>query len=94
MSDTEHERCRRFVVTGRVQGVFFRASTRDVALELSLRGYAKNLHDGNVEVIACGQVDAIDKLAAWLREGPRMAAVAGVDEEQVEYRNFEGFATR
>ncbi len=82
------------MVTGRVQGVFFRARTRDVALELSLRGYAKNLHDGNVEVIACGQVDAIDKLAAWLREGPRMAAVASVDEELVEYRNFEGFATR
>ncbi len=93
MSDTEHLRCRRFLVAGRVQGVFFRASARDVALELSLRGYAKNLHDGTVEVIACGQADAIDKLAAWLREGPRMAAVTSVDEEQLEYRDFAGFAT-
>ena len=92
MSDTEHRRCRRFLVTGRVQGVFFRASVVDVASGLSLTGYAKNLPDGNVEIIACGQADAIDKLAAWLREGPRMASVTGVDEEQVEYRDFEGFA--
>ena len=92
MSDTEHRRCRRFLVTGRVQGVFFRASAVDVASGLSLSGYAKNLPDGNVEVIACGQADAIDKLAAWLREGPRMASVTGVDEKQVEYRDFEGFA--
>lgn len=93
MSDTEHPRCRRFSVTGRVQGVFFRASARDVALKLSLTGYARNMPDGSVEVFACGGEDALGKLAAWLREGPRMASVAGVDVEDVDYREFSGFRT-
>ncbi len=91
MSDTEQQTCRRFLVTGRVQGVFFRASTRDVALKLSLAGYARNLPDGNVEVVASGQTDALDRLATWLREGPRMASVTNVDEEEVHYQHFEGF---
>ena len=91
MSDTEQQACRRFLVTGRVQGVFFRASTRDVALKLSLAGYVRNLPDGNVEVVASGQTDALDRLATWLREGPRMASVTNVDENEVEYQYFEGF---
>ncbi len=91
MSDTEQQTCRRFLVTGRVQGVFFRASTRDVAMKLSLAGYAINLPDGNVQVVASGRADALDKLATWLREGPRMASVTNVNEEEVEYQHFEGF---
>ena len=91
MSDTENRSSRRFLVTGRVQGVFFRISTRDVAVQLSLTGYVKNLPDGSVEVVACGQSDEIDRLAAWLREGPRMASVASVDDEAVEFREFDGF---
>ena len=90
-SNTGSLACHRFLVTGRVQGVFFRASTRDVAIRLSLTGYVKNLSDGDVEVIACGQADAIERLAAWLREGPRMASVASVIEEQMAYRDFDGF---
>lgn len=85
--------CRRFSVTGRVQGVFFRASTRDVAVKLSLTGYARNMPDGSVEVLACGMDDSIEKLAAWLRDGPRMASVAGVDSEEVDYQEFSGFGT-
>jgi acylphosphatase len=65
----------RFVVSGKVQGVFFRASTRDRAQALGLRGFAKNLADGRVEVLAAGDDAAIDELAAWLREGPPMARV-------------------
>lgn len=85
--------CRRFIVKGRVQGVFFRASTRDVALSLSLRGYAKNLADGSVEVLACGNRDAIDRLAEWLCDGPRMATVTNVDAETLPYRELVGFST-
>ncbi len=92
MSDTEQPTCRRFLVTGRVQGVFFRVSTRDVALKLSLTGFAKNLSDGCVEVVACGQSDAVDKLAAWLHEGPRMASVASVYEEALDFCAFNGFS--
>ncbi|HZX79075.1 acylphosphatase [Lysobacter sp.] len=65
----------RFVVSGKVQGVFFRASTREQALELDLRGYAKNLPDGRVEVLAAGSDAALDALAAWLRQGPPQARV-------------------
>ena len=56
----------RFFVRGRVQGVWFRASTRDVATRLGLSGHARNLADGRVDVLAVGDADAIEALAAWL----------------------------
>ena len=84
----------RFVVSGKVQGVFFRASARDRAQALGLRGFAKNLPDGRVEVLAAGDDAAIDELAAWLREGPAMARVD--DLERMPARDDEageGFIT-
>ena len=63
-----------------MQGVFFRDSTRRVAQSLGLTGHAINLSNGDVDVLACGDPDAIAKLAAWLREGPRMAEVTDVIE--------------
>ena len=77
----------RFVVSGKVQGVFFRASTRDRAQALGLRGFAKNLPDGRVEVLVAGDDAAIDELAAWLREGPPMARVE--DLERMPARDEE-----
>jgi len=74
----------RFLVSGRVQGVFFRASAREQALRLGLRGHARNLPDGRVEVVAAGKADAIETLARWLHEGPPMAQVDGVAREQAE----------
>ena len=68
----------RFRITGKVQGVFFRASTRTEAQRLGLRGHARNLPDGSVEVLAVGDADAIDALARWLRHGPPHARVDGV----------------
>ena len=65
----------RFFVSGKVQGVWFRASTRDEALRLGLRGYARNLDDGRVEVLAVGDAAAIDALAQWLHHGPALARV-------------------
>lgn len=65
----------RFIVAGKVQGVFFRASTREQALKSGLRGYAKNLADGSVEVLAVGDAESIDALEAWLRIGPPKARV-------------------
>lgn len=84
----------RYVVSGKVQGVFFRASARDRAQALGLRGFAKNLPDGRVEVLAAGDDAAIDELAAWLREGPPMARVD--DLERMPARDDEageGFVT-
>lgn len=70
--------CVRCRVSGRVQGVFFRASTRDRARELGIRGYAHNLDDGRVEVLACGPASAVQLLQDWLWQGPPSASVSDV----------------
>jgi acylphosphatase len=85
--------CRRFVVSGKVQGVWFRASTRQQALALGLTGQAVNLADGRVEVIACGEAAALDALAAWLWQGPELARVDDVSSEPVPERPFDGFGS-
>ena len=65
-------------VSGRVQGVFFRATTRDAALDLGLAGYVRNMADGSVEVVAEGDGRRVDELIAWCRRGPRHAHVENV----------------
>jgi acylphosphatase len=74
----------RFFVSGKVQGVCFRAYTRDEAERLGLRGYARNLDDGRVEVVACGEAHAVEELADWLQHGPPMARVEGIERHPVE----------
>lgn len=91
---SESPHCRRFRVTGRVQGVFFRDSTRSVARQLGLTGYAKNLPDGSVEVLACGQPQPLDRLAEWLGTGPPMAAVDGVEAADVDAPPPDDFTVR
>jgi acylphosphatase len=86
--------CRRCLVSGRVQGVFFRASTRDRALQLGLSGYARNLLDGRVEVVACGERSALDALREWLWQGPPAAQVQQVDCQAMDDAHWEGFVTR
>ncbi|MBF6025792.1 acylphosphatase [Lysobacter niastensis] len=84
----------RFIVSGKVQGVWFRASARDEAQALGLRGYAKNLPDGRVEVLVVGDPAAIDRLAAWLRQGPPMAHVDDLERlDAHEDEAGEGFVT-
>jgi acylphosphatase len=85
--------CRRFLVSGKVQGVWFRASTRQQAVALGLTGEALNLPDGRVEVIACGSNEALDALAKWLWQGPERARVDEVVSEAIPERSFQGFAT-
>ncbi|PTR26370.1 acylphosphatase [Luteibacter sp. OK325] len=65
----------RFVVRGKVQGVFFRASAREQAKALALTGHARNLLDGSVEVVVYGEAAAIDRLEVWLHDGPDSAEV-------------------
>ena len=79
----------RFLVSGRVQGVAFRAHTRAQALALDLRGHARNLADGRVEVLAVGDAGAIERLAAWLRHGPPSARVDAVHRESVGSEGVE-----
>mgnify|MGYP005829604373 CR=1 FL=1 len=83
-----------FLVSGRVQGVGFRAATRTEALRLGLCGHARNLRDGRVEVIARGDEDALEALGAWLREGPPAARVDAVAREAWAGEVARGFLTR
>ena len=84
----------RFLVAGRVQGVWFRAATRERALALELRGFARNLPDGGVEVVATGAGDSIDALETWLWQGPPLAKVSSVQRQTLEAgAHYEGFAT-
>lgn len=76
--------CRHFRVTGRVQGVFFRDSTRQVAQSLKVTGYARNVSDGSVEVLACGSAEALERLGDWLKSGPPSARVENVESVAVE----------
>jgi acylphosphatase len=71
---------RRFLVSGRVQGVYFRHSARLEAHRLGLRGFARNLPDGSVEVLAHGASSALEELKAWLHRGPAQARVERVEE--------------
>jgi acylphosphatase len=84
----------RFLVSGRVQGVWFRAATREQALRLQLRGFARNLADGGVEVVAVGAEAALAELEQWLWQGPPLAKVAAVRREGLDTGAvFEGFST-
>lgn len=76
-------RAARFVVRGKVQGVFFRASTRERALTLGLTGHARNLIDGSVEVVAYGDAAALDQLEVWLHDGPPSAEVKELYREEL-----------
>ena len=83
----------RFLVSGRVQGVAFRAYTRAQANALELRGHARNLADGRVEVLAVGDAAAIERLAEWLQHGPPLARVEAVVREAVDAApELQGFA--
>jgi acylphosphatase len=73
----------RFIVRGKVQGVFFRASAREEAVRLKLTGHARNLIDGSVEVVAYGNAVAIDQLEAWLHDGPPTAHVEELYREEL-----------
>lgn len=86
--------CRRCVVNGRVQGVFFRASTRSRARELGLTGWACNRADGTVEVLVCGEAGAVDRLCDWLWQGPDAARVVRVECEPAAVDPPQTFTTR
>ncbi len=90
------EICRRYIVSGRVQGVFFRASTASVAHRLGVRGRASNEPDGTVKVLALGPQAAVEELGAWLRQGPPSAQVTEVqvsEERPQDWRQLSDFRT-
>ncbi|MEO8999696.1 MAG: acylphosphatase [Rhodanobacter sp.] len=83
----------RFIISGTVQDVFYRGSTRAQALGLGVAGHAKNLPNGTVEVLASGAADALDALARWLQQGPPAARVETVSREDLPEQELHGFHT-
>lgn len=86
--------CRQFFVSGRVQGVFYRASTEARAQQLKLTGWVRNLADGRVEVLACGEEENLKELEQWLWQGPAHARVTQVIRQTAVTQVFSDFSTR
>jgi len=86
--------CIRCIVSGRVQGVFFRDSTRQQARALGLTGWTRNLADGTVEVLACGAPNSLLKMQDWLRQGPDAAEIADVSCLQAQDDEYDDFRIR
>jgi acylphosphatase len=78
-------------VSGQVQGVYYRQSTKEKALELGVSGIVKNLPNGNVHILATGTQHQLNELVHWCKQGPPHAKVSGVDVESVESQVFMGF---
>jgi acylphosphatase len=91
MSDTVRSH---IVVHGRVQGVFFRDSTRRRAAELGVAGWVSNRHDGTVEAVFEGSADAVASMVDWSQRGPRSADVERVDERSESPEGLTGFEVR
>ena len=85
---------RKFLVSGRVQGVNYRWFAQRAAEALGLRGYVRNLPDGRVEALAEGPPPLVDSLRRELERGPRLSLVTDIEEQEVEPSNsFTGFSS-
>lgn len=82
------------VVRGRVQGVYFRATTQSTAQALGLFGWVRNLSDGSVELHAEGERANLDRLIAWCHEGPPAASVTSVEVEPATPEGTDRFSVR
>ncbi|NML21033.1 acylphosphatase [Pseudoflavitalea sp. G-6-1-2] len=79
-------------VKGKVQGVYYRQSTKEKALQLGITGYVKNQPDGSVKILASGTTEQLLQLVMWCKQGPARAEVASVDVETVAPHAFFGFS--
>jgi acylphosphatase len=83
------------LISGKVQGVFFRSNTMDKAKALGLTGWVRNLADGRVEAVVEGKKENVEKMVQWFRKGPEYARVDGVEFVPEPYRGeFRGFVQR
>ena len=83
---------RRCLVSGRVQGVYYRASARARALDLGVHGVARNLADGRVEVLALGEDAAVARFIEWLWDGPPTARVESVEVSSLEKHEWAAYS--
>jgi len=93
MSDSDRVRAHVFV-TGRVQGVYYRASTRDAARERGVDGWVKNLDDGRVEAVFESDEESVEAMYAWCETGSRAAEVEAVDVTMKSPEGVDGFEVR
>jgi acylphosphatase len=82
------------LVSGKVQGVFYRASTVEKAIELGLKGFAQNLPDGRVLIEAEGHQESLQKLFEWCKKGPSRAVVTNVEVKEGELKNHKSFIVK
>lgn len=84
----------KITVTGKVQGVFYRASAKDAADQLKIGGFAQNQPDGSVYIEGEGDEENLNSFIAWCKHGPPRASVSNVVVEEVEIKNFQRFEIR
>jgi len=84
----------RIIVSGRVQGVFYRDSTERKALDLGLKGYVRNLSSGDVEIVVQGDEASKHALISWCREGPSHASVTEIAHEEFEASEYDDFEVK
>ena len=83
---------KRLIISGKVQGVFYRQTAMEKAREFGIRGTVRNLDDGNVEIIATGTKEQLEKMTAWCHEGPPRAKVDNVRVEELPLQQFDRFS--
>jgi len=81
----------RLIIKGKVQGVFYRATAKDVAHLLGIKGWVKNLPDNNVEIMATAAEDVLQKFIGWCKQGPPKAKVEEVIVEELSLEEFNRF---
>jgi len=79
-------------ISGKVQGVFFRVSSQQKAIDYGLSGYARNLADGDVEVFLSGEEGNVEKMLTWLKHGPEQAEVSEMQQKKVDWQEHSFFS--
>ncbi|PJE10880.1 acylphosphatase [Legionella sp.] len=85
--------CMRCYVSGKVQGVCYRASAKEQADNLGINGWARNLADGRVEIFACGDEEQMQLFYDWLKQGPALAKVTESRRTDLPWEDYQGFDT-
>lgn len=81
----------RLIIKGRVQGVFYRATAKDVAEQNGISGWVKNTAEGYVEIMATGSEEQLENFLQWCRQGPPRAQVTAIEQEKLPEQAFDGF---
>ena len=82
------------IISGKVQGVFFRATAKEIADKLGVNGWVKNTPEGNVEAMATGTQEQIESFVAWCKKGPPKAKVENVEVSKADETPFSGFEVK